>query len=133
MNAPIPTPEPEQLSQRQSDYLQLTAYVLAQHGRFERADQLLAALCAAGGATLPVLLSRAVLRYYLGDHRHAIALLEQIDAGDPIERFGVQQLTDRQKLRRYLKARCYRELGHLAKANDAVDIYLRRLNHDRQP
>ncbi len=119
------------LTPRQCDYLQLTAFVLAQHGRHERADQLLAALCEAGGATLPVLLSRAVLRYQLGDFRTAIDLLDQIDAGDPIERFGVQQLSERHKLRRYLKARCYRELGNLAKANEAVDIYLRRLGTAR--
>lgn len=124
MNAPL-APAPS-LSQRQVDYLQLTAFVLAQHGRHDRADQLLAALCAAGSGTIAVLLSRAVLRYHLGDYQQTIDLLEEIDAGDPIERFGMQELSERQKLRRYLKARCYRELGNLAKAKDAVDIYLRR-------
>lgn len=117
------------LSEREKDYLQLTAYVLAQHGRHERADTLLAALCAAGGSTLSVLLARAVVRFHLSDYRQALALLEEIDKGDPIERFGSHKLTERQKLRRYLKARCYLELGLEAKASDAVDIYLRRLRN----
>jgi hypothetical protein len=115
------------LTARQKDFLQLTAFVLAQHGRYAQADVLLSALSACGGATLPVLLARAVLRYHLGDHRQALGLLEEIDVGDPIERFGMQDLTERQKLRRYLKARCYRELGKETKASDAVDIYLRRM------
>lgn len=119
------------LTGRQADFLQLTAYVMAQHGKYERADTLLAALCAAGDSSLPVLLSRAVLRFHLGDFGRALAFLEEIDARDPIERFGMQKLNERQKLRRYLRARCYRELGLLAKSNDAVDIYLRRLSTAR--
>ncbi|SRR5690606_1964763 len=125
MNAP--TSPAGGLNQRQRDYLHLTAWVLAQQGRYERADRLLAGLCAAGGGTLHVLLCRAVLRFHLGDYRGAMDFLEQIDAGDPIERFGRRELSERHKLRRYLKARCYRELGNIAKANEAVDIYLRRL------
>lgn len=116
------------LNARQRDYIHLTAYVLAQHGHFERADALLAALEATGERGIQLLLSRAVLQYYRGAHREVLALLDRIDVADPIERFGAQDLSERQKLRRYLRACCYRELGYAAKASDAVDIYLRRFS-----
>lgn len=115
------------LTARQADFLQLTAFVLAQQGRYEKADILLSAMDLVARPGTAVTLARAVLRYYLRDYRVALACLEEIDVVDPIERFGQQSLNDRQKLRRYIKARCYRELGQQAKMRDAVDIYLQRL------
>lgn len=126
MNVPVQVEPGAGLTQRQQDYLRLTAFVLAQHGKFDRAETLLAALCVAGGASLQVLLSRAVLNFQLGEYSAALELLDTVDLRDPIERFGTRELSEEHKLRRYLRARCYRETGSMAKASDAVDIYLRR-------
>jgi tetratricopeptide (TPR) repeat protein len=118
---------PPKLTPQQRDLLRLTAYVLAQHGHYRRADSLLQALGLCCGQDTTVSLARSALCYYMKDYALALAFLEEIDLVDPIERFGHHELTDQQKMRRYLKARCYRELGQEAKMRDAIDIYLRRL------
>jgi hypothetical protein len=42
-----------------------------------------------------------------------------------VERFGSYKLTDRERMRRYIKARCLYELKERAGARDAVESYLR--------
>jgi tetratricopeptide (TPR) repeat protein len=115
------------LTPRQSDFLRLTAFVLAQHGKHKRADALMRALSLCIEPDLQMRLARSTLCYNLKDYKGALALLEEIDIIDPIERFGQHELSEQQKSRRYMKARCYRELGQNDKMRDAIDIYLRRL------
>ena len=119
---------PVSLTRRQRDLIHLTAYVLAQHHQYERADILMQALEATSAPDTTISLGRAVLAYFRGDYATARGLLERIDVADPIERFGNRQLSDGHKMRRYLKARCYRELGQETKMRDAIDIYLQRLS-----
>lgn len=118
--------EAAELTPRQRDYLHLTAFILAQHGQFGRADTLMAAIELDTEDDPAIILSRAVLSFYMKDYARALAGFEKMDVIDPIERFGQYELNETQKLRRYFKARCYRELGEDEKMRDAVDIYLRR-------
>ncbi len=110
---------------RERDFLLLTVYVLAQHGYVDRAGVLLEALHLSSELSGEVMLGRAVLRFYKGDCRSALNCLEELDRIDPIARFGQYRLSERQRLRRFLKARCLFELHELSRARDAVEVYLR--------
>jgi len=107
------------------DFILLTVYVLAQHGYVEKATELTEGLHAAGDTTRHVLLARAVLRFFARDFRAALGCLEELDKVDPVERFGNYRLSDRQRMRRYIKARCLFELREIPRVKDAVDSYLR--------
>ncbi|RVU12574.1 hypothetical protein [Methylobacterium oryzihabitans] len=113
------------LDARGRDFLLLTIFVLAQQGYVDRAGILAEALHMAGDASAEVLLARAVLRFFAGDWAAALACLDELDRAAPVERFGSYTLTDRERMRRYLKARCLFELGETAGAREAVGIYLR--------
>ncbi|WP_181705339.1 hypothetical protein [Chthonobacter rhizosphaerae] len=113
------------LDPRQRGFLLLTVYVLAQQGQIARARVLAEALHAAGDDGVDGLFVRAVIRFLDGDHPGTLRLLDDLDRRDPVERFGAYRLTDRQRVRRYLKARCLDALGDAAGAREAVDSYLR--------
>lgn len=113
------------LTERQRDFVLLSVFVLVQHGYIERAGVLLESLYILGEDSAAVLVGRAVLRFYRRDWAGALACLEELDRTDPIERFGEYKLTERQRMRRFLKARCLFELDEHARTRDAVDIYLR--------
>lgn len=110
---------------RQRDFLLLTIFVLAQQGYVDRAGILAESLHLLGDASAETLLARAVLRFFAEDYAAALAVLEELDRLAPIERFGSYSLDERQRMRRYLKARCLHELGEPGRARDAVEIYLR--------
>ena len=112
-------------TERQRDFLLLNIFVLAQHGYVEKAGVLAEALHALGDGSVHVHIARAVLRFLAGDWASALAVLEEVDRIAPIERFGDYQMTDAQRMRRYLKARCLKELGDDAGAKEVVDSYLR--------
>ena len=117
------TPNPP--DQRQRDFLLLNIFVLAQHGYVDRAGVLAEALYLVGDASAEVQLARAVLRFFAGEWNAALTCLDELDRLDPIERFGSYTLTDGQRMRRYLKARCLYELDDKVRARDAVEVYLR--------
>lgn len=110
---------------RQRDFLLLTIYVLTQHGYLDRAWTLAEAMNALGDETPEALSARAVLRFLKGEWAAALACLEELDLADPIERFGRYRLSEAQRLRRYLKARCLFELDGGQPSRDAVESYLR--------
>ncbi len=110
---------------RQRDFLLLTVFVLAQQGQIDRAGVLAEALHLVGDDSAEILLARAVLRFFVEDFAAALAVLEELDRLAPIERFGTYRLDERQRMRRYLKARCLYALGDAAGARDAVEVYLR--------
>lgn len=118
------TPEPG-IAARQRDFLLLTIFVLAQQGYIDRAGLLAEALHAMGQTGADVQLARSVLRFLAGEWAAALTCLEELDRIEPIERFGAYQLTERQRMRRYLAARCLFELGENERARDVLDIYLR--------
>lgn len=112
-------------SDRQRDFLLMTIFVLAQQGYIDRAGVLAEALYLTGETTPEVMLARAVLRFLAGEWSSTLACLEDLDRLDPVERFGSYRLTEPQRMRRFLAARCLFELGDRAKANDALEVYLR--------
>jgi hypothetical protein len=117
--------QPTGLSTRQRDFLLLNIFVLTQHGYIQRASVLAEALYVLGDGTPEAVLARTVLRFFSGDWSAALACLEELDRIDPIERFGPYTMNDRQRMRRYLKARCLFELHQHVPARDAVESYLR--------
>jgi hypothetical protein len=112
-------------SRRERDFLLLNIYVMAQHGYVDRAAALVDALYLMGDRSADLLLARALVRFLSSEWRRTLASLEELDRADPIERFGTYRLTDRQRMRRYVKARCLYELEEKAGARDALEIYLR--------
>lgn len=115
----------EAATDRQKDFVMLTVYVLVQQGYVARAGVLLEALYLAAGASPEVMLGRALLRFFRRDFSNALSCLEELDRIDPLERFGQYRLTERQRMRRYMKARCLYELNEDIRARDAVEVYLR--------
>jgi hypothetical protein len=121
-------PKASELDSRQRDFLLLNIFVLVQHGYVGRAAVLAEAMHLLGDDSIEVLLARAVLRFSGREWAAALECLEELDRVDPIERFGSYRLTDRQRMRRYLKTRCLWELKDGSRAKDAMEAYLRRGN-----
>jgi hypothetical protein len=116
---------PAPVSIRQRDFLLLTIFVLSQHGYMDRAGTLAEALYILGDDSAEVTLARVILRFFAREWMPALTGLDELDRIDPIERFGRYTLTDRQRMRRYIKARCLYELRQTARARDAIESYLR--------
>jgi hypothetical protein len=115
-----------ELPPQQRDFLLLNIFVLAQHGYVERAGVLADALHVLGDNSSEVTLARAVLRFFAQNWASALSCLDELDRIDPIEKFGAYVMSDTQRMRRYLKARCFYELKEYARARDVVESYLRR-------
>lgn len=113
------------LTRRQRDFLLLNIFVLARHGYVERARTLADAMFELGDETAEVLLARAVLRFSERKWAETLEILDSLDRIAPMERFGSYKLTDKQRMRRYLKTRSLHELGDKARARDAIDAYMR--------
>lgn len=122
----------DDVSIRQRDFLLLTLFVMAQQGYVQRAGILAEALHALGDDTPELLLARAILRFIAGEWAAALAVLEELDRRAPIERFGDYQMDERQRMRRYLRARCLHELGDETSAREAIDSYLRHGSAGRE-
>lgn len=126
MNPGLPAaPSERRPDARQRDFLLLTIFVLAQQGYIDRAGVLAEALHLLGDDSPATLLARAVLRFFAEDWAAALSVLDELDRLAPIERFGDYHLDERQRMRRYLKARCLFQLEDKARARDAVEVYLR--------
>jgi len=115
----------KKMIQQQKDFLLLSVYVQAQHGHVDKAGVLLEALYGLGEYSSEIMIGRAVLRFFKRDWAAALSCLEELDRFDPIERFGQYRLTERQRMRRYLKARCLFELDEITGAREALEVYLR--------
>lgn len=114
------------LSQQQRDFMLLNIFVLAQHGYMERAGALVETLLIFGENTAEVLLARAVMRFFSQDWPATLRTLDEVDRLAPIERYGAYVMSDKQRMRRYMKARCLYELNERGRARDVVESYLRR-------
>lgn len=117
--------ETEPLTPAQRDFLRLTIFVLLQHNYVDRALDLLEVQFVAGDRSTDVLLGRAIVRYRKGDWISALACLDDLERQDPLEQFGYYRLGERQRMRRFLKARCYFELQQPQRARDLIGVYLR--------
>ncbi len=114
-----------ELSTQQRDFLLLSIFVLAQHGYTDRASALAELLHILGDASHEVTLARAILRFCARDWEGTLVCLNELDRVAPIERFGAYTMNDLQRMRRYLKARCFYELKDYANAKDVIESYLR--------
>lgn len=110
---------------RERDFLLLNIFVLAQQGYVGKAGALADALYLMGERSADVLFARAVVAFLAENWDQTLTCLEELDREDPMERFGSYTLTDRQRMRRYLKARCLYERQDRAGARDAIESYLR--------
>jgi hypothetical protein len=114
------------LSPQQRDFMLLNIFVLAQHGYVDRAAALVETLIIFGEDTTEVVLARAVMRFFSQDWAATLRTLDDVDRLAPIERYGAYVMSDKQRMRRYMKARCLYELNDLARSRDVVESYLRR-------
>jgi hypothetical protein len=121
----VPQAPPSEISRKERDFLLLNIFVLLQHGYVDRAGVLAEALYAIGERSTEVLFARTVLRFLKQDWSSVLICLDELDRADPVERFGSYKLTERQRMRRYLKARSLYELKAKAGARDAIETYLR--------
>jgi hypothetical protein len=112
-------------SARQRDLLLLLIYVYVQHGYVERAETLSQALRALGDGSREARLAGAVTAFLRARWAACLDELDALDRIDPLERFGSYRLTERQRMRRYLRTRCLFELDDAAGARAALDGYLR--------
>ena len=115
---------PSEISRKERDFLLLNIFVLLRHG-YGPGGVLAEALYAIGERSAEVLFARTVLRFLKQDWSSVLICLDELDRADPVERFGSYKLTERQRMRRYLKARSLYELKAKAGARDAVETYLR--------
>ncbi|MGQ3211772.1 MAG: hypothetical protein ACT6U0_10160 [Shinella sp.] len=116
---------PPRLTRRQRDFLLLNIFVLLRHGYVERARVLAEALHRLGDDSVNVHLARAVLRFAAGDWQEALDVLEKLDRVSPIERFGSYRLNEQQRARRYIRMKCFSEMGDTLRTRDALEAYLR--------
>ena len=93
-----------------------------QHGQLAKASALAEALVRSGDDSREALLAQAVITFARGDYETTLSVLSSLDRIDPIERYGKKNLTDRQRMRSYLRARSLHELGD---GRNAIDLYLR--------
>lgn len=126
MSAIVVTPsQPSQLRRKEREFLLLNVFVLLQHGYVDKAGVLAEALYAIGDRSVEVLFARTVLRFLKQDWSSVLVCLDELDRIDPVERFGNYRLTERQRMRRYMKARSLYELKAKVGARDAIETYLR--------
>jgi hypothetical protein len=114
-----------ELSPAQRDFMLLNIFVLAQHGYIERAGTLAEALYVLGDNSAEVTLARAVLHFFSQNWAAALACLEELDQIAPIEKFGAYRMSNKQRMRRYLKARCFYEMRERYRARDVIESYIR--------
>lgn len=116
---------PARLTRRQRDFLLLNIFVLMRHGYIERARVLAEALHGLGDDSVNAHLARAVLSFASRDWQDALDVLEMLDRVSPIERFGSYRLNEQQRARRYIRMKCFSEMGDKLRARDALEAYLR--------
>lgn len=110
------------------DFLLLVIFIYMQHQMNDRAQVLVEAMAEAGDGSREVVLAQAILAFMRKDFERTLEVLTRLDRIDPIERYARNTLTERQRMRSYLRARSLHELGDDAAAT--VDLYIR---HQERP
>ncbi|WP_187972878.1 hypothetical protein [Aquibium microcysteis] len=110
------------------DFLLLVIYIYLQHQMNDRAQILVEAMAEAGDGSREVVLAQAILAFMRKDYERTLEVLARLDRIDPIERYARNTLSERQRMRSYLRARSLHELGDDAAAT--VDLYIR---HQERP
>jgi hypothetical protein len=110
------------------DFLLLLVFVYLQHDMFDRAQIIVEAMLEAGDGSREIVLAQAVLAFCKKDFEKTLEVLTRLDRVDPIERYARKTLTERQRMRSYLRARSLYELGGDMKAT--LDLYIRHQEYD---
>ncbi len=98
------------INREHRSYICLHVFVLVQHGYFQRALLWLNVLYQWGDRTEHVLFSRATALFLGEDYTAATIALQELDARYPTETFGEKILSDKEKMRNYMKIRTQSEL-----------------------
>jgi hypothetical protein len=110
------------------DFLLLLVFVYLQHEMFDRAQAIVEAMLEAGDGSREAVLAQAVIAFCTRNYERTLEVLTRLDRVDPIERYARKTLTERQRMRSYLRARSLYELGGDMKAT--VDLYIRHQEYD---
>lgn len=127
---------PERIAERwvkpiegdERDFLLLLVFVYLQHEMFDRAQVIVEAMLEAGDASREAVLAHAVIAFCKKNYERTLEVLTRLDRVDPIERYTRKTLTERQRMRSYLRARSLYELGGDMKAT--VDLYIRHQEYE---
>ena len=103
------------LQSRQRDYLLMTVYMLAEHGDYTRAKQIIDGMLALGERSEMILTSQAVLEFFCGNYAMALRCLDDLDRTTGGQKTPAK---DEIRMRQYLRARCYYSSGREAEAQD---------------
>lgn len=107
------------------EFILLNVFVLTQHGYFDKASDLISSLMISGDTSKELLFAQAVVTFMRGDFPEALDHLDILDRVDPVERFGHYTLSEHQRMRRYMRARCLFEMGDVERSRDILEGYLR--------
>ena len=110
------------------DFLLLLVFVYLQHEMLDRAQAIIEAMLEAGDGSREAVLAQAVIAFCKKNYEKTLEVLARLDRVDPIERYGRRTLTDRQRMRSYLRARSLYELGGDMQAT--VDLYIRHRDYE---
>ncbi|EAV40749.1 hypothetical protein SIAM614_00867 [Stappia aggregata IAM 12614] len=105
------------LSRKQIDYITLTIFLLARHGRIERAQILVDALYALGVRAEKTLVARIVLKFLSGNYPEALQDLEDIEQG-LLPRIEPAKRKDLRRLLTYIRARCFCEMDRRSEGEE---------------
>jgi hypothetical protein len=131
-----PSLRPEPVAERwirpiegdERDFLLLLVFVYLQHEMFDRAQAIVEAMLEAGDGSREAVLAQAVIAFCKKNYEKTLEVLARLDRVDPIERYARKTLTERQRMRSYLRARSLYELGGDMKAT--VDLYIRHQEYE---
>jgi len=103
------------LSDQQRDYLLMTVFVFARNGETQRAKQIVDGLLAIGEHSIKVRTAQAVLAFLDEDFALTLNCLDRLDS----DLQEAKPLNDEAKrMRQYLRARCYYNVGRQREASD---------------
>lgn len=103
------------LSDQQRDYLLMTVFVFARNGETQRARQIVDGLLAIGEHSIKVRTAQAVLAFLDEEYALALNCLDRLDRDLQDDK----PLNDEAKrMRQYLRARCYYNVGREGEASD---------------
>ncbi|QFT33966.1 hypothetical protein FIV00_25950 [Labrenzia sp. THAF82] len=97
------------LSKRQVDYITLLIFLLARHGKIDRARVLVDALIALGVRGEKTLVARIILKFLSADYQEALQELEDVEDG-LLPRIASAKRNDLRRTLTYIRARCCCEL-----------------------
>ncbi|MEL6683370.1 MAG: hypothetical protein AAFQ09_12120 [Pseudomonadota bacterium] len=103
------------LSKQHHDYLLMTVYVFAQHADYDRAKQIIDGMLALGLRSGQVLISQAVLEFFSGNFDGTLRCLDKMEKHDADI---TKHTLERDRMLRFLRARCLYAIGQEAKAEN---------------